>query len=66
MVTLLQSNPHLRDAKQTHRRIAENVRQSSAFEGVMVHAHHGVTQPRSITSVKKDASAVPSSPDTGP
>ena len=55
MVTLLQSNPHLRDAKQTHRRIAENVRQSSAFEGVVVHVRHDIARPRPIASAKKAA-----------
>ena len=55
MVTLVQSNPYLRDTKQTQRRIAENVRQSSAFEGVVVHVRHDIARPRSIAFPKKAA-----------
>jgi hypothetical protein len=56
MVTLAQSNPYLRDSKMTHKRIIENVRQSSAFEGVVVHVRHAVLRPRASASEKKAVS----------
>jgi hypothetical protein len=56
MVTLAKSNTYLHDRKLTHQRIAENVRQSSAFEGVGVHVRrHAVDRPLSIASEKKAA-----------
>jgi hypothetical protein len=55
MLTLNQSNPHLRDRKQTRRRIVENVRQSSAFEGVRIQNRQGGASPRSTASAKNSA-----------
>lgn len=55
MVTLMQSNPYLRDKDQTHRRIVENVRQSSAFEGVSGPVRRHDAPPRLMAAKKKTA-----------
>lgn len=36
MVTLLQSNPYVRDARARKRMLADNARQSSIFEGAQL------------------------------
>jgi hypothetical protein len=57
MVTLAQSNSYLKDREATRLRIVENVRQSSAFEGVKSRVRQAPARPRSIVSAKKTAKA---------
>jgi len=58
MVTLAQSNSYLKDREATRLRIVENVRKSSAFEGVRSRVRQALARPRSIVSSKKTAKAV--------
>ena len=57
MVTLAQSNTYLKDREATRLRIVENVRQSSAFEGVKSRVRQEPARPRSIVAAKKRAKA---------
>ena len=57
MVTLAQSNTYLRDREATRLRIVENVRQSSAFEGVKARVRQATVRPRVTASAKKSAKA---------
>jgi len=57
MVTLAQSSTYLRDREATRLRIVENVRQSSAFEGVKDRVRQVTVRPRVTASAKKSAKA---------
>lgn len=58
MVTLSQSNPYLRDREATRLRIVENVRQSSALEGVKSRVRQATVSPRVTAAAKKDGQGV--------
>lgn len=55
MATLAQSNKHLRDREATRLRIVENVRQSSAFEGVNFRGLQAPMRSPSNAAAKKAA-----------
>lgn len=55
MATLAQSNKHLRDRETTRLQIVENVRQSSAFEGVNFGGRQAPMRPGSNAAAKKAA-----------
>jgi hypothetical protein len=55
MATLAQSNKHLRDKEATRLQIVENVRQSSALEGVKFQVRQTPVRPGSNAAAKKAA-----------
>jgi hypothetical protein len=58
MVTLLQSNPHLRNLEMVRHTIRRNARESSIFEGLRIsEALLHAPRPRSKARAKKVSSA---------